>query len=88
MGLPLTDPNPEVSRLHRSTVPGMAHWAGTGPVGARCGGCVFFTLINRSTRCAKYAQMMNGKWGSKKLPDDMAACKYFGAKPELSVIST
>lgn len=84
MGIPLTQVDPELERRVSATTPGMAYWAGTGPAAATCAACSFLVSLNRgvgtSTRCAKYAQMMNGKYGPKKLPPDTRACKYFEAK--------
>lgn len=81
MGLPLTQIDPELERKVSVTIPGMAHWSGSGPVGAQCGHCKFFVSIKRglgnSTRCEKYASMMNGNYGPKKLPSETRACKYF-----------
>lgn len=77
----LTEPNPALAALVKATIPGMAHWAGTGPRGKTCGECEFLVSISvgvgRSTRCEKYQQMMNGKVGSKKIPEVTPSCKYF-----------
>jgi hypothetical protein len=38
----LTVVNPELDRLVKQTLPGMAHWAGTGPPGTTCEQCKHF----------------------------------------------
>jgi hypothetical protein len=80
----LTQPDADLAHKIKSTVPGMAHWAGSGPAGAKCGGCAWFKSVTRglgaSTRCEKYSRMMDGRVGAKKLPPDTPACKYFEAK--------
>jgi hypothetical protein len=77
----LTEPNPELAALVRNTSAGMAHWAGTGPAGKTCGECDFFVHVEidlgTSTRCDKYRQMMNGKRGTERIPENTQACKYF-----------
>lgn len=80
----LTIVNPDLEQQVARTVPGMAHWAGSGPAGKFCGGCAHFMSVSRglgsSTRCGKYSQMMDGRTGSKKLPPETASCKYFEQK--------
>ena len=80
----LTEPNPQLAEMVRHTPPGMAHWSGTGPAGATCGQCEWFTEIKwgggKSTRCGKYTKMMNGQQGPKKIPAETFACKYFDPK--------
>lgn len=80
----LTTVNPDLEQQVARTIPGMAHWAGTGPAGSTCGTCRYFTSVSRglgsSTRCDKYSQMMNGRSGPKKLPPETAGCKYFEKK--------
>lgn len=84
----MTAPNPELEQLERTTRPGMAHWAGTGPDGASCGKCLNFgdvpsdgegSRMNRD-RCKKYLQMTGNIGG--RLPKKTAACKYFEAATE------
>lgn len=81
----LTIVNPDLEQQVARTIPGMAHWAGSGPAGSSCGQCSYFITVSRglgsSTRCNKYSQMMNGRVGAKKLPPETAACKYFEQKP-------
>jgi hypothetical protein len=80
----LTAPDPDLQLKIQRTIPGMAHWSGSGPAGKTCGGCAHFISISRglgsSTRCQKYSTLMDGKVGAKKLPADTAACKYFEDK--------
>jgi hypothetical protein len=73
----LTDAdNPGLAALVRVTVPGMAHWAGSGPEGETCGGCAEWTRLGNKRLCAKYRYMM-GEWGKRYIPPLTAACKYF-----------
>jgi hypothetical protein len=55
-----------------SAVPGMAYFAGTGPLFATCGKCEF---QNSSRRCEKYKEM-KGEYGPK-IFEGHRACKYF-----------
>jgi hypothetical protein len=43
LNLKLTKPDPEFAQQLRQSTPGMAHFAGTGPLGATCGGCGYLT---------------------------------------------
>jgi hypothetical protein len=73
----LTDAdNPELAARVRATVPGMAHFAGTGPEGKTCRECIEWTLVGRKRLCAKYRSLMD-KWGDQYIPPLTAACKYF-----------
>lgn len=66
----------------RASVPGMAHFAGTGPEGATCGKCAHWTIsLNRrgSYVCAEYARMMHVEEGGK-IPKNTPACRYFKTK--------
>ena len=70
----LTSTNPELEKLARSTPPGMAHWAGTGPAGASCGhGDINVAGRKRvkHNRCLKFYWMM-GRPGA-----DTPACRHF-----------
>jgi hypothetical protein len=78
----LTSTNPELEKLARSTPRGMAHWAGTGPVGASCDKCVHHADINvaggkrvKHNRCLKFYRMM-GRPGGVASPDT-PACRHF-----------
>ena len=78
----LTRPNEALERLADATVPGMAHWSGTGPEGATCGKCAFYgTVLNHlerliPKRCRKYAEMVN-KCGPEPIPERTLACRHF-----------
>lgn len=56
-------------------VPGMAHFAGTGPTGAICGQCTLFAPDDG--RCSKFREL-TGRRGAK-VPSGSAACRYFTA---------
>ena len=77
----LTKPNPELSRLVAATVPGMAHWSGTGPQGATCGMCSFWRTIGdggkrKLKRCGKYVTLTL-KIGPEPIPAKTLACRHF-----------
>jgi hypothetical protein len=78
----LTSTNPELEALVRGTHPGQAHWAGSGPAGKTCAGCVFWVIPGRIRLCRKYKELM-GHWAKKPLPANAAACRHFEAKPKL-----
>ena len=61
---------------YEKTVPGMAHWAGTGPLGTTCAGCRFYRGW-----CQKFRRMIREKRQSKfQLPPTTPSCKYFEPK--------
>jgi hypothetical protein len=77
----------------RTTRPGMAHWANSGPFGATCGECIFLgyfktrrttagdTVKTQHVRaCAKY-RALTGKHGAV-LPVNTPSCRYFERKEE------
>ena len=70
---------PEVERAWHETPPGMAHWAASGPVDAKCMDCQHLDLVKDSkiekARCRKYAMLMRRP--GKKFSKRAAACKYF-----------
>ena len=79
----LTKPNPELERMVNATIPGMAHWAGSGPPGATCGKCKNWRSLGdddsgkiKFNRCEKYFQLI-GKVGPEPIPKGTAACRYF-----------
>ena len=77
----LSEPNLELARLVRATPHGMAHWAGTGPVGATCGRCTHYGYFDQNGRrkpngCARYFALMHAH-GKYPLPETTPACKYF-----------
>lgn len=77
--------------LARSTHPGMAHFAATGPKMATCRECIHWTGCGgqngryakkgmgggglKPRACAKFKSMMQGI--GPAVPPDAAACKYF-----------
>jgi hypothetical protein len=80
--------SPELVSQIRRTVPGMAHWAGSGPADATCGKCVHLEYekrtyndsgdvirVVRSSGCAKFHELA-GKHGPP-VPPSCAACRYF-----------
>ena len=78
-------PGPSEDNI-RASFPGMAHFAGTGPVGIRCRDCAFWKLPARPTSksnehrpCAKYTQLMNGKTG-KNVPGGAFSCRHYEKK--------
>ena len=70
------------SERDQHTLPGMAHFAGTGPKRAVCGGCAYWVPPpNRAgERCAKYTELMGGKWHYRVIPFHTPACKYWAKK--------
>lgn len=77
----------------RSSFPGMAHFAGTGPRGSTCRECIFWNhgphdyrakngkyrgLIEPAT-CKKFRQVTLQE--GSKIPDEASACKYFDQNP-------
>ena len=62
-----------------ATIPGMAHLAYTGPLGATCGKCRHYVShpdTSRGMRCDRFLAMMH-KWGAAPIPFGTPACKYF-----------
>ena len=69
--------NDATTRQIRATVPGMAHWAGTGPEGMCCGDCRY--LIPRGNLgygCEMYLRMMR-KWTQNDIPRQTRSCRHF-----------
>ena len=60
-----------------NTLPGMAHFAGTGPADKTCGDCAYWVAILRTAKmqCQKYTQMTKAK--GKPSPHTTWACRYF-----------
>jgi hypothetical protein len=83
LDLKLTQPDPDFAQRLRSTVPGMAHFAGTGPVGATCGECSYLAEFSgrgkHLHRCGKFTELMQGKPGDN-VPKRSPACRYFLAR--------
>lgn len=60
----------------KRSVPGMAHWAGSGPLGKECRHCLRFAkTVGNNGRCGKYRELA-GRRGPvfSRLA---SACKYF-----------
>jgi len=90
----LTVIDPVLESRRTRTVPGMAHFAGTGPVGKTCRECLHWTGrgnesgyyaaggkfggVLRNRSCEKYRSMMHDTVGPT-VPYSAAACKYFEA---------
>lgn len=67
-------------RLASGTVPGMAYFAGTGPLGTTCGGCRHCVLPEKSrTPYCGAAAKMAGKQ-TVGIRRKTASCKYFEPK--------
>lgn len=90
LSLHLTEPNPQIGAFRRMTVPGMAHWAGSGPPSRSCRECKFWeengyyakSSFHGQTlkpgHCKQYSRMMQGTVGGR-IPHETASCKYFEA---------
>jgi hypothetical protein len=89
----LTAPDPKFATLEAATVPGMAHWGGTGPTGRTCRECEHWKPDSDEPlkrykrddagelcdrRCKKFAAMMNNYQGPP-VPHSQAACMFFVA---------
>jgi hypothetical protein len=84
--------DPEFVQQVRRSVPGMAHFAATGPFGATCAGCCHFGFtevlrnksgdvvqsIARSNRCGKFYKLI-GKAGAV-IPSTTEACRHYEPK--------
>ena len=58
--------------------PGMAHFAGTGPLHSICGQCKFFAQFKQEQergRCQKYRQLTGSEGGL--IRRGYSSCKYF-----------
>jgi hypothetical protein len=84
--MPICDHNlTDVKAEYAQTVPGMAHFAGTGQNGKTCGQCEFWgyqVTTNKGLkfqfRCKKYNELMKKDGGI--IPGLTLACKYWEAK--------
>jgi hypothetical protein len=83
----LTVIDPELERAEMQTAPGMAHWAGSGPEGAKCGSCRFYgysflksngDATNKEKACEKFWKSTGRHGGS--LDKSQIGCKYFESK--------
>src|SRR5262245_35084464 len=92
----LTEPNPELAALQKATPDGMAHWAGTGPAGSTCGGCMYFAGRRQKLekgfgdlqpgRCRKFARMIRAAWRTSHAPllavePTTPSCRHWAPKP-------
>lgn len=86
----LTVPNPALAALQAVSVPGMAHWATTGPDGKSCFGCALFRQIRkpvgqdreipREGRCLKFIRVnraLHGHASVYYIPPTTPSCRYF-----------
>lgn len=92
----LTVINPALESARRSTYPGMAHFAGSGPAGVTCRQCRDWTGCGQESGyyakkgkhggvlkprpCGTYRALMGGEIGPA-VPHDARACKYFIETP-------
>ena len=80
--------SPELAMQIKRSRPGMAHFAGTGPFGATCGGCVFLgywkkirnasgdtVKSQRVGGCEKFHQLTRRH--GPVVPPGTDACRYF-----------
>jgi hypothetical protein len=69
----------DIKTVQEATFPGMAHFAGSGPAGESCGGCLNWDLKSRPQkgRCHAYRRL-TGRPGPA-VPPLASACKYFEA---------
>jgi hypothetical protein len=66
----------QLTEQMNQTFEGMAHFAGSGPFGARCRNCRFWDGgAGRNRSCAQFRRMTGVK--SKLVPGYAEACKYF-----------
>jgi hypothetical protein len=90
----LTAPNLELALRQSVTMPGQAHWAGTGPAGKHCFNCVLFRQrkketgtdadIPREGRCRKFISINRARHGSAPIlyiPPTTPSCVHFEPKP-------
>lgn len=92
LALHLTEPDQKIAEYRRSTVPGMAHWSGSGPTGKTCRECAFWTGCGlhsgyyakggkhrgriKPRSCQKYRDLMQGNVGPS-IEADTKSCRYF-----------
>ena len=88
--IPLTNPDPATESRRRETVPGMAHWAGTGPENTTCRQCLhwnrglkpdyyrggFQASMLKPAPCDKYRRMMNDAPGPA-IEHYIPSCRHF-----------
>src|SRR6516165_3623137 len=84
----LTQPDPAFAQSLGKTVAGMAHFAGSGPLGETCGACAHLHQVKRHGRrincCAKFTELMCQAFPSGRaraeggeVPRGTPACRYF-----------
>ena len=68
------------SAMLEQSIPGMAHFAGSGPKGKVCGVCEYWQPEPGKLYkvCHKYHEFMN-TWSHRSIPFHTMACKYFVA---------
>ena len=75
--------DPEVEHGYRNTLPGMAFWAGSGPIGLTCVDCEHLDLPKDSKKekalCREFKRLARVQ--GRKFSKHSAACKYFEARP-------
>lgn len=73
--------NPALERLVANTPPGMAHWAGTGPIGKTCKTCLEYGELGgagasiKRNRCLKYHQLTRRI--GEAIPPNTPACRHY-----------
>jgi hypothetical protein len=72
----MTTFRPELFGEPERSYRGMAHLAGSGPLGATCGRCTHWDFVGSDKgRCEKYSDL-TGRAG-RPVPTDASACKYY-----------
>lgn len=57
--------------------PGMAHFAGTGPLGKTCRSCIFCIREQKKHYCHKYTHLMGMDKSGPAIEPEYEACRYF-----------
>jgi hypothetical protein len=79
----------ELTRMMKRSVPGMAHWAGSGPTGTICRGCIHYGYesVSRNARgeaikpvshrqgCRKFYELTGRPGGA--IPETTESCRHF-----------
>jgi hypothetical protein len=80
----LTDADSDLAQLAAKSPRGMAHFAGTGPAGKKCGDCSHLMIHKGIGRCAEYVRLMGNTTSDSvsapRLYPETSSCKYFAAK--------
>jgi hypothetical protein len=63
------------------SVPGMAHFAGTGPADSYCATCIYWQVQGKRTSpsCEKFRSLTNGK-NTPLIPAGTPACRHYEAQ--------